>query len=269
VAEDIPRPQPGDLWYPAAAANGTNGKTAEPSHKVQVRLELVAPEDEGMLRSMGVDAMRRGRVARLVRQADAQGGRLSVDDLAFLTCVPPETVERDMAGIVGPTEAVAECEPAGTMSGAPEGTESETVVSVSTSSARRFGAPSPDSAQSSTSASTEPAGTHVNGTRQALSRRAAAVELYLEGLPVDDIVACTAHPEASIRRYLSDFRQVASLYSAGADPQEIKAASGRPQSLIAEYIDLYEGARHETSLAPRLTELLEVEPASAGWRARR
>jgi hypothetical protein len=52
--------------------------------------------------------MRQGRVARLARQAQVQGGLLTVEDLAYLTCSSTATVKRDLAqcrskGVAVPT----------------------------------------------------------------------------------------------------------------------------------------------------------------------
>jgi hypothetical protein len=67
------------------------------------------------------------------------------------------------------------------------------------------------------------------------------------------------HSEGSIRRYLADFRQIAALHARGAKVPEIRAATGRSASLIAEYIGIYERARREFPAAPRLYELLNVK----------
>ena len=52
--------------------------------------------------------MRQQRLARLARQAQVQGGLLTVEDLAYLTCSSPATVKRDVAlnrsrGVAVPT----------------------------------------------------------------------------------------------------------------------------------------------------------------------
>jgi hypothetical protein len=256
------------LWYLASASDDTYGKGVRPSGKVRVRLTLMAAEDEEMLRSLGVAAVRRARIARLVRQAAEQGGRLTVDDLAVLTCALPQTVETEMTGLARPSPEAIAFEPVALMLPASETPEPGPSAAVAVSPALRAGGPVRQPAPSWELVSTEPVEPPLNGSTSGLSRRARAVQLHLHGLRMEDIVACTAHPEASIRRYLSDFCQVAALYNGGADRQEISMASGRPESLIAEYIDLYEGARRDTSAAPRLTQLLD-EPAAAGRRGRR
>lgn len=51
--------------------------------KVQVALELAAPDDQRVLGERGLAAMRRQRLAR---QAQLQGGLLTVEDVAQVTC---------------------------------------------------------------------------------------------------------------------------------------------------------------------------------------
>jgi hypothetical protein len=88
-------------------------------------------------------------------------------------------------------------------------------------------------------------------------------------LQFTDIESRTRHSDGSIRRYLADFRQIAALYARGAKIPEIRAATGRSASLIAEYIGLYERARREFPAAPRLYELLDIERAKAKKGGRR
>jgi hypothetical protein len=92
-----------------------------------------------------------------------------------------------------------------------------------------------------------------------VSHKSQIVQLYLWGLQFTEIETRTRHSEGSIRRYLADFRQVAALYARGASIPEIRAATSRSASLIAEYIGLYEGARREFPAAPRLQDLLDTE----------
>jgi Protein of unknown function (DUF1670) len=89
--------EPGELCYLAVDANEPSGKPILACRKVQVRLELAAVEDQGVLRDSGLAAMRQQRLARLARQAQVQGGLLTVEDLAYLTCSSPATVKRDLA----------------------------------------------------------------------------------------------------------------------------------------------------------------------------
>jgi hypothetical protein len=100
--------RPGELCYLAVASDEPAGKPIVACRKVQVALELAAPEDQQALHREGLAAMRRGRLARLARQAQVQGGLLTVEDLAYLTCSSTATVKRDLAacradGVAVPT----------------------------------------------------------------------------------------------------------------------------------------------------------------------
>lgn len=100
--------QPGELCYLALDANEPPGKPIIACRKVQVALELASAEDQVALHDHGLAAMRQGRLARLARQARVQGGLLTIEDLAYLTCSSPATVKRDLAacraeGVAVPT----------------------------------------------------------------------------------------------------------------------------------------------------------------------
>jgi Protein of unknown function (DUF1670) len=88
---------PGELVYLAVASDEPPGKPIIACRKVQVALELASGEDREVLRDNGLAAMRRQRLARLARQAQVQGGLLTVEDLAYLTCSSTATVKRDLA----------------------------------------------------------------------------------------------------------------------------------------------------------------------------
>ena len=72
--------RPGELCYLAVAAEEPAGKPIAACRKVQVRLELAAPEDVGVLQGKGLAAMRQRRLARLARQARVQGALLTVEE---------------------------------------------------------------------------------------------------------------------------------------------------------------------------------------------
>jgi hypothetical protein len=97
---------PGELVYLAVASDEPPGKPIIGCRKVQVALELAAAEDQVVLRERGLAAMRQQRLARLARQAQVQGGLLTVEDLAYLTCSSTATVKRDLAECRGREIAV-------------------------------------------------------------------------------------------------------------------------------------------------------------------
>ncbi|EQD59741.1 protein containing DUF1670, partial [mine drainage metagenome] len=88
---------PGELCYLAVDANEPPGKPIEKCRKILIRLDLTSREDQELLRAKGLAAMRQGRLARLARQAHVQGGLVTVEDLAYLTCSSTATVKRDLA----------------------------------------------------------------------------------------------------------------------------------------------------------------------------
>jgi hypothetical protein len=96
-----------------------------------------------------------------------------------------------------------------------------------------------------------------------LSHKATVVQLYLWGLQFTQIEQRSGHGEDAIRRYLADFRQIAALHARGATVPEIRAATGRSASLIAEYVGLFERARREFPAAPRLHDLLGSQRTGA------
>lgn len=98
--------RPGELCYLAVASEEPPGKPIVACRKVQVGLELAAAEDQEVLGSSGLAAMRQRRLARLARQAQVQGGLLTVEDLAYLTCSSTATVKRDLAECRGDGVAV-------------------------------------------------------------------------------------------------------------------------------------------------------------------
>lgn len=96
----------GELCYLAVDGNEPPGKPIIACRKIQVRLELAGAEDQEVLREKGLAAMRQRRLARLARQAQVQGGLLTVEDLAYLTCSSPATVKRDLSACRARGEAV-------------------------------------------------------------------------------------------------------------------------------------------------------------------
>jgi Protein of unknown function (DUF1670) len=100
--------RPGELCYLAVASEEPPGKPIVACRKVLVGLELAAAEDQEVLGTRGLAAMRQARLVRLARQAQVQGGLLTVEDLAYLTCSSTATVKRDLAecrsgGVAVPT----------------------------------------------------------------------------------------------------------------------------------------------------------------------
>lgn len=89
----------GQLWCLAVASDEPAGKPLACCRKVAVRLELANEDDRDVLAREGLAAMRRARMARLARQARMQGGHLTVEELAWLTCSSTATVKRDLSAL--------------------------------------------------------------------------------------------------------------------------------------------------------------------------
>lgn len=107
----------GELCYVAVDADEPKNKPISACRRVQVRLALVDAEDREALRGEGLAGMRRRRVVRLARQAEAQGALLTIEDLAYLTCSSLATVKRDLAWCRGRGESVPTRGHAGTAKG--------------------------------------------------------------------------------------------------------------------------------------------------------
>src|ERR687891_1177010 len=74
--------RPGELCYLAVASEEPPGKPIVGGRKVQVALELAAPEDLEVLRT-GLAAMRQQRLAPLARHGQGEGGAFAVYGSAF------------------------------------------------------------------------------------------------------------------------------------------------------------------------------------------
>ena len=98
--------EPGELCYLAVAAEEPPGKPLAACRKRSIRLQLTAPEDLEALGREGLAPMRRRRLVRLARQARVQGGLLTIEDLAYVTCCSIATVKRDLNAARAAGEAV-------------------------------------------------------------------------------------------------------------------------------------------------------------------
>lgn len=98
--------RPGELCYLALSMDEPAGKPISMCRKVEVRLELTAPEDLGVLATKGLAATRQRRVSRLARQARVQGGLLTIEDLSYLLTSSPATIKRDLSALRAEGESV-------------------------------------------------------------------------------------------------------------------------------------------------------------------
>ena len=73
-----------------------------------------------------------------------------------------------------------------------------------------------------------------------LSHKSIILDLYFKGYSFTDIELKTNHSETSVKRYLSDFIQVATLYKQNFSPQQIRLIAQKSDRLVREYIQIYE-----------------------------
>jgi hypothetical protein len=74
----------------------TPGGRVSNLQKKNIRLELIAPDDEAILSERGLTALRRARILRLLSRAVEQDSVLTYDNLVHLLCTSLSTVKRDI-----------------------------------------------------------------------------------------------------------------------------------------------------------------------------
>jgi hypothetical protein len=94
-----------------------------------------------------------------------------------------------------------------------------------------------------------------------LSHKSIILDLYFKGYSFTDIELKTNHSETSVRRYLTDFIQVATLYKQNFSLQQIRIIAQKSDRLVREYCQIYDiYAKLDNK---RLTDILSPEPADA------
>lgn len=88
----------GEMMFLAVSAEAPPGRPMAECEQVCVNLTLDSSDDLEALRH-GVAALRRSKIQRLTRQAQAQGALLTQEDLARLLCCSRSTVKRDIASL--------------------------------------------------------------------------------------------------------------------------------------------------------------------------
>lgn len=73
-----------------------------------------------------------------------------------------------------------------------------------------------------------------------LSHKTIILDLYFNGYTFSEIETKTNHSETSVKRYLADFTQVATLYKQKFSHQQIRLISKKSDRLVREYIQLYQ-----------------------------
>jgi hypothetical protein len=95
-----------------------------------------------------------------------------------------------------------------------------------------------------------------------LSHKTIIIDLYMKNYTFSDIELKTNHSENSVKRYLADFIQVASLYRQNFSQAQIRLISQKSDRLVREYINLYETYIQQNN--ERLIDLLTPEKPKTG-----
>ena len=98
-----------------------------------------------------------------------------------------------------------------------------------------------------------------------LSHKTIILDLYFKGYTFTDIEKQTNHSQTSVKRYLSDFIQVASLLREGFTPTQIRRIARKSERLVREYLSLYDSYAKADN--ERLVDLLE--PTQPGREAQK
>jgi hypothetical protein len=94
-----------------------------------------------------------------------------------------------------------------------------------------------------------------------LSHKTIIIDFYFKGFTFSEIEFKTNHSETSVKRYLADFVQIASLYKQNFSHQQIRLISRKSDRLVREYIQLYQTYHKQDN--QRLNDLLTpVKPGS-------
>jgi hypothetical protein len=87
-----------------------------------------------------------------------------------------------------------------------------------------------------------------------LSHKAIIIDLYFKNYTFSEIERKTNHSESSVKRYLADFVQVATLYQQNFSHNQIRLIAKKSDRIVREYIHIYQTYKKQSS--QRLMELL-------------
>ena len=87
-----------------------------------------------------------------------------------------------------------------------------------------------------------------------LSHKTIICDLYFKGYTFSEIEFQTNHSETSVKRYLADFIQIASLLMQNFSVQQTRLIAHKSERLVREYRQLYETYHQQNN--QRLHELL-------------
>jgi D-ribose pyranose/furanose isomerase RbsD len=87
-----------------------------------------------------------------------------------------------------------------------------------------------------------------------LSHKTIIIDLYFKGYTFSEIELKSNHSEMSVKRYLSDFIQVAMLFKENFSINQIRLIAKKSQRIVKEYVELYQTYKDKDN--QRLIELL-------------
>ena len=90
-----------------------------------------------------------------------------------------------------------------------------------------------------------------------ISHKTTILDLYFNGYTFSEIEQKTNHSETSVKRYLADFTQVATLFKQNFTHQQIRIIAKKSDRIVREYIQLYETFHKQDN--KRLNDLLTPE----------
>ena len=73
-----------------------------------------------------------------------------------------------------------------------------------------------------------------------LSHKSIILDFYFKGYSFTEIELKTNHSETSVKRYLADFTQIATLYKQKFSHQQIRLIAQKSDRIVREYIQLYD-----------------------------
>ncbi len=90
-----------------------------------------------------------------------------------------------------------------------------------------------------------------------LSHKTIIIDLYFKGYTFTEVEQQTNHSQTSVKRYLADFVQIATLHQQNFSQNQIRLIAKKSARLIREYIQLYE--TYAKADSQRLQDLLTPE----------
>jgi hypothetical protein len=94
-----------------------------------------------------------------------------------------------------------------------------------------------------------------------LSHKTIIIDLYFKGYSFSEIEQKSNHSEMSVKRYLSDFIQVATLFKENFTINQIRLIAKKSHRIVKEYVELYQTYKDKDN--QRLIELLTPQQPGA------